>query len=252
MKIFKKVLLTSVITGIVMGVNINAKVLNDKNPEGFKEYRLDYAEMVELANPNRLAFRVFYDKPSQGPYKEWFDAVKKGDLETVKKIVESGQYIDVTDEASAGQTALGWAAFIGYEDIVDYLIEKGANLQAPDRGDVANVLKSAALGNNVNVFKKIYNLMKDQVDINDQKQDKQGETLLIAAAGNDRREIVAYLLELGADGNLSTTKDEWWKAHPAYNENALSYACKMGHTEVAKMLIEKGAINLKTGKPSCE
>ena len=109
-------------------------------------FRFSNAENIDIANKDKLAWRVFYEKPSTGTDAKWFDAVKHGDLATVKYMVKNGQDIEAKDTGSLDQTALGWAAFIGYEDMVDYLIAQGASLQATDKGDVYNVLKSAALG----------------------------------------------------------------------------------------------------------
>lgn len=234
----------------LFSIAIQAKVLNVYNPEGYKQYRLSYEEMQEIANNNRLKHRVFYEKPSEGPNAAWFDAVKQGDFETVKMMVEKGQNIEVKDEASFGQTALGWAAFIGYEDIVDYLLDQGADVMATDRADVPNALKSAGLGRNVSIFKKLYERLKDKVDINDRTVDTQGETILFVAAVNNRVEIAAFLLSIGADPNLATTEQN--KNHPVYNQNPLSIACAQGLVDMSALLIKYGAINLHTGKASCE
>ncbi|MGP5178834.1 ankyrin repeat domain-containing protein, partial [Psychrobacter aquimaris] len=115
------------------------------------DFRFSAAENVDLANQNKLSWRVFYDKPSTGADATWFDAVKHGDLATVKYMVNNGQDLEVKDTGSLNQTALGWAAFIGYEDMVDYLVNKGADIYAKDDGDVYNVMKSAVLGKNTNI-----------------------------------------------------------------------------------------------------
>lgn len=191
----------------------------------------------------------FYDKPSSGANAAWFDAVKKGDLAKVKTMLAAGQDIEAKDEASLGQTALGWAAFIGYEDMVDFLIASGASLFATDRGDVYNVLKSAVLGKNVKIVKKIYGNLSPY-NLNDQSVESDGETLLMVAASNDRRQIVEFLLSQGADINLvTTTKD---KSLGAYNQSALSYACTRGLKDMQALLIKHGAINHRTSKASCE
>ena len=82
-------------------------------------WRLTQAQMEEIASAKKLPHRVFYGKPSTGPDAAWFDAVKRGDTATVKRMLDAGQAIEAKDEASQGQTALGWAAFIGYEDLFD-------------------------------------------------------------------------------------------------------------------------------------
>lgn len=218
-----------------------AQETTSSEPKKLDGFRLSYEEMVDIANPKKLPHRIFYNKPSEGPNAAWFDAVKKGDLETVKKMVEAGQDLEVKDEASLGQTALGWAAFIGYQDMVEYLVGKKASLMATDKADVYNVFKSAVLGKNIDTVKYLYPLLKDKIIIDEQEDD--GETLIMVAASNNRIDIVKFLLELGADVNIvSKPKDE----------DALTYACGRGHKEMAELLIKAGAINHRTKKPSCE
>ncbi len=248
MKAIKNILM--LLTIATASVSAQSAELNKNNPDGYKQFKLDYSEMVEIANPTRLKHRIFYTKPSEGPNAQWFDAVKQGDLNTIKAMVEKGQNIEVKDEASFGQTALGWAAFIGYEDIVDYLISKNANLMATDRADVTNVLKSAGLGKNVAVFKTLHQKLKREVDLNNQSNDMQGETILIVAASNDRQDIVQYLLDNGARTDLITTEKD--PNHPAYDQDALSFACKNGNSGTIKILLKNGAINHRTNQASCD
>ena len=215
-------------------------------------FRFSDAENFDIANKDKLSYRNFYEKASTGADAKWFDAVKHGDLATVKYMVNNGQDLEVKDTGNLDQTALGWAAFIGYEDIVDYLIAQGASLQATDKGDVYNVLKSAALGKNTKVVKKVYGLLNAQepVNLNDQTRESDGETLIMVAASNNRIETVKYLLSKGANPNLvATTKD---KKLGSYNQGAYSYACTRGHVEMQQLLKANGAINHRTGKASCE
>ncbi len=215
--------------------------LNPNNPPALADYRMNYRDMVEIANDKRLPHRIFY-APSSGPDATWFDAVKKGDLASVKRMREQGQNLEAKDEAALGQTALGWAAFIGYEDLVRYLVSQGADLFATDRGDVQNVLKSATLGQNVAVFKFLHEQLKDKVDLNDTKTDQQGETLLMIAASNDRVQIVKYLLSQHVELNIVSRP---------LGQDALTSACSRGNLDVAALLIEAGAINHHTGKANC-
>ena len=205
-------------------------------------WRLTQAQMEEIASAKKLPHRVFYGKPSTGPDAAWFDAVKRGDTATVKRMLDAGQAIEAKDEASQGQTALGWAAFIGYEDMFDLLVSRGANLRATDRGDVFNVFKSAVLGNSVALVKMSRALLKDDIQINDQKSDREGETFVMVAASNNRMDTVKYFIAEGADLNLvSKVKDQ----------SALSFACDNGYPDMQKLLIAHGAINHRNGKPSC-
>jgi ankyrin repeat protein len=215
--------------------------LNPNNPPALADYRMNYRDMVELANDKKLPHRIFYT-PSSGPDAKWFDAVKKGDLNSVQQMLAQGQNIEARDEAALGQTALGWAAFIGYDDLVHYLVSRGANLFAGDRADVKNVLKSAALGGDVAVFKYLHEQLGNKVDLNDTKSDQQGETLLMIAASNNRIHIVKYLLTQQVNLNVvSRTLDQ----------DALTYACERDYQDVAALLIEAGAVNHHTGKGNC-
>lgn len=215
-------------------------------------FRFSAAENFYIVNKDKLSYRNFYEKPSTGIDAKWFDAVKCGDLATIKYMVANGQNLEVKDTGNLDQTALGWAAFIGYEDMVDYLIAQGASLQATDKGDVYNVLKSAVLGKNTKVVNKVYNLLdaSEGVDLNDQTRESDGETLIMVAASNNRIETVKYLLSKDANPNLvATTKD---KKLGSYNQGAYSYACTRGHVEMQQLLKANGAINHRTGKASCE
>lgn len=234
---------------LLISFNTQAYVINEKNPQEYRSFKSNYSDMIELANETRLPQRVFYTSPSTGRNALWFDAVKHGDLNEVKTMVGNGQDIEVKDTGSLDQTALGWAAFIGDDEMVDYLISQKANLWAGDKDDVCNVLKSAVLGNNAQVVEKIYNLMKNEINLNDQNLDNDGETLLMVAVSYNRIDTVKYLLSQGVDVNLSTTIKDI--SSSAYNQSALTYACKNNFQEIQDLLIKSGAINHRTGKPSC-
>lgn len=221
----------------ISGSNLQAQT----SKVDLSKFRLSYDEMYEIANPNLLKHRIFYEEPSQGPDALWFDAVKRGNLEDIKKMLAAGQNIEAKDTASLGQTALGWAAFIGYMDIVEYLVEQGADIRATDKADVYNTLKSAVLGNNVEVVKYLYNLLKDESDWDALESD--GETLFMVAAVDGRLETVKFILQFNPNLNVVA---------PQFNVSPLSGACDRGFKEVAQLLINNGAINHKTGKSSCE
>lgn len=205
-------------------------------------FRLSQAQMQDIVNPKKLAYRNFYSKPSTGPHAAWFDAVKRGDTAAVRRMLDGGQDIEAKDKAVLGQTALGWTAFIGYEDMFDLLVARGANLRATDRGDVFNVFKSAVLGNSVDIVKKAHQMLRPEIQINDQKSDREGETFVMVAASNNRIETVKYLISQGADLNLvSKVKDQ----------SALSFACDNGYPEMQKLLIAHGAVNHRNSKAAC-
>lgn len=214
------------------------------------KFRFDIVEMKDIASPTKLKHRIFYEAPSTGDNAAWFDAVKQGNLELIKSMVANGQDIEAKDSGSLDQTALGWAAFIGYEDIVDFLVAQGADLWATDKGDVYHVLKSAALGKNVHIVKKMREALKDEYDINDTSYEDDGESLVMVAASNNRMDVVQYFIDEGADLNIVTTIED--PARFSYNQSALSYACQQGYEEMQQLLIKNGAVNHRTGDTSCQ
>ena len=71
------------------------------------------------------------------------NAIAKGDIETVKKFIEYGADVNQTQN---GMTPLMTAARYNRVDILKYLLEKGAEIDAKDeRGN--NALKYATLSN---------------------------------------------------------------------------------------------------------
>lgn len=238
-------------TNADMSVQSQAQIAKSA-PKPQIKFRFSNDENMDIVNENRLSYRDFYSKASTGADAAWFDAVKRGDLATVKYMVENGQDLEAKDTGNLDQTALGWAAFIGYEDMVDYLIDEGADLYATDKGDVYNVMKSAVLGKNTNIVKKVHRLLNAQepIDLNDQTVESDGETLIMVAASNNRLETVKYLLAQGANPNLVATTTD--KSMGSYNQSAYSYACSRDLVDMQKLLAANGAINHRTGKASCE
>ncbi|WP_028330736.1 ankyrin repeat domain-containing protein [Brachyspira alvinipulli] len=204
--------------------------------------RLSPQELTNLANPRRLSHRIFYKERSKGPNAKWFDAVKEGNLAEIKKMVEAGQDIEVQDTASLKQTALGWAAFIGYLDVVQYLVGQGANLYAGDTADVTSAFKSAILGGNIKVIEYLYPLYQGKLNLNEQDK-RDGETMLMVAAGNNREDAVKFLLDKKVDVNIVSKQ---------LNKSAYTYACESRNQNIIKMIKDAGGINVRTGKASCQ
>lgn len=241
----KKLKQMALLATFIASFSFNLSAQEVKSEVDLSKFRFSYAEMQEIANPKLLSHRIFYEKPSEGPDAAWFDAVKQGNLAEVKKMVAAGQNLEVKDEASLGQTALGWAAFIGYLDMVQYLTEQGADIRATDRADVYHSVKSAVMGKNAEVVKYLHERLKDDVDWNAVEQD--GETLFMVAAVDGRLEVVKYILQFNPDLNVVAKNEQ-----PKIDASPLSGACENGFTDVANLLISKGAINHKTGTSSCQ
>ena len=236
----------TVLLGVALSVCGPSLAHADEAPAAdLSKFRYSLAQMRTISNPALLSHRNFYDKASVGPDAAWFDAIKQGNLAGVQRRVAAGQNLEAKDEASLGQTALGWAAFIGYADIVHYLVEQGADIRATDRADVYNTVKSAVMGPSAEVVRYLHGLLGDEIDWDARESDQ--ETLFMVAAVDGRLETVKYILQFEPDINVVAVN-----ASPRLDESPLSGACEGGFSEVAALLIARGAINHKTGRSSCD
>ena len=76
-------------------------------------------------------------------------AARNGDLATVKKGIESG--IEVDAKSSYGATALFFACDRGHEEVVNYLLEQGANPNVKDTFYKATPVTWSMMGENKNI-----------------------------------------------------------------------------------------------------
>ena len=101
------------------------------------------------------------------------------------------------------------------------------------RGGVINnnikLIRSSMFGNREAVRKL---LEQDGIDVNAKNSD--GYTALILASSNGRTEIVAMLLDAGANVNARTNTNYW-------GSTALIRASENKHTEIVSMLLDNGA-----------
>ena len=128
--------------------------------------------------------------------KSLFDAVRDGDLELLKVLVESGAKIDERDDG--GYTPFMLAALSHSSETMSYLISKGADVNAATSWG-ATALTRAAQGGDTNV---VALLLSNGANVNAREYD--GYTSLSRAAMNGHTQIVRMLLAKGADTTATT------------------------------------------------
>lgn len=154
---------------------------------------------------------------------EIHEAAKNGNLEKVKMLLESEpQLADARD--SSGKTPLHWACMGVHQDIINYLVDKGANVNAQDnnrvtplhslsirgQGECVKLLieKGAKVGlKNINgndaLFYAAYAGHKDIVEIlcdngaNINSKNNSGLTPIDLAIDNNHHKTVQFLISLG-------------------------------------------------------
>jgi len=152
---------------------------------------------------------------------ELHEPAGRGDLGAVRKVIEKGGNIDKKD--IAGQTALMYAAESGSMEVVKYLVENGANVNAVS-GDAGRgtPLIYAAAANKLEVVKY---LLENGADINSTTP-YQHETALLWAVAMGHAEVVKLLVEKGADQKI-TNRD---------GENVMDVAKKLNKEDIVQLL----------------
>ncbi|KAJ7310729.1 hypothetical protein DFH08DRAFT_1046584 [Mycena albidolilacea] len=117
------------------------------------------------------------------------------------------------------------ASYYGHAEIVSFLLEKGADVNAPGGRDGSSLQATAAGGHTEIVGM----LLEKGADIN-AAGGRYGSSLQVAAAGG-HTEIVSILLEKGADINI---------ARGEYG-TVLEIAKTHGHNMIVPMVLERGA-----------
>jgi ankyrin repeat protein len=183
-------------------------------------------------------------------------AARTGSVAAVKLLLEHGADPNAV-EALQGQTALMWATAEGHLDVVDALLESGAdpNLQArvseltkrSTRTDFPTGGFTAAMWAARNGDEAIVRrLVEGGADLNLTNGD--GATAMMLAIVNDRFDLAATLVDLGADANdgslyhavemRDATTD--WRAKDGSRLRA-DHPNELTALDLAKALLEAGA-----------
>ena len=150
-------------------------------------------------------------------------AVRKGDLDEVRQLIEAGTDINTTDET--GATPLHWAADASHTAIAELLISKGADVNAT-ANDGFRPLHFAANAGSTAMAEL---LISEGAEINATENVGLGALHIAAYAGHAT--MAELLIGKGADIDAR-----------AMNETTpLHFAAYEGHTAIAELLITNGA-----------
>lgn len=158
-----------------------------------------------------------------------FEAIEKGDLISLRKLMRTGVDLRQIDEDS-GAAPLAVAAESGRHDIVRILLRAGAD---PDWGGVTAPLGTAALEGHLEVAAA---LIEASADVDRPAAD--GLTPLITAASTGNARMVRMLLDAGANPDVLDDG----------GESAKSHAERKGHQEIVDILARvsgNGNVNVR-------
>lgn len=212
--------------------NIGMKPLNLAAVRGF----MGAVKMFLEKGANANAKNIFNETPLTA-------ACNIGNLEMAKLLVSYKAEVNVYGHL--GQSPLGNAMFKGHHKVVQFLLRNGASKEKP----VHNILtdfetKGVVEGTPIllNILTR-FPIMKNSGKIK-QAVDKNVALELCRAASENDLHTINSLLALETDPNIQHQKDglSWAPLH---------YACRSGHLEAARLLIQRGAnkfLKTSTGK----
>lgn len=170
-----------------------------------------------------IAFGAGSQAPAQA--QDIFDALRKGDVQAVKAIVEtSPRLVDARD--GDGRTPLHHAAAGGSADLVGYLVSKGAKLELQDAHH-HTPLHLAAMSNRTEA---VAVLLKSGAAL-ETRDDYLRTALILCARERGQAAAGRLLIEAGADVN----------ALDKFGDDAVALAAWRAKGEFVDLLLEKGA-----------
>ncbi|KUL82105.1 hypothetical protein ZTR_10068 [Talaromyces verruculosus] len=158
-------------------------------------------------------------------------AVEQGNKDILEYLVQAGADINAPAAEIGGRTPLQAAAEQGRRGIVEYLIQVGADVNTPaaELGG-RTVLQKAAEQGQEDIVEL---LVKKKADVNCQADNNEGRTALQAAAEKGAENIVKFLVEAKANVNAPAAE--------VGGRTALQAAAEQGHKAVAECLVKARA-----------
>lgn len=150
-------------------------------------------------------------------------AAGNDDVVMVRLLLRKGAHVNAAAHRYGGKTALQAAAYIGSSDIVQILLDEGA-----DNGRTAT--QAAAQGGHIGILRTLNNL---GADVNAKASPRRGRTCLQAAAENRHTEMISILLRYGAEVNAP--------AAGKMGRTALQAAIRGDNSASVDILLDAGA-----------
>lgn len=147
------------------------------------------------------------------------------DMEAVQRLLAEGANVNEKGRFD-GSTPLMAAAMGGQADVLTFLLDRGAKVDARNQSGETALMMSAS-GGYTNV---VHMLLAKGADVNG--KDAHRDSGLYFAASRGHVETVRVLLEKGADINARNS--------PA-DRTILMHTAQRGHLEVVKLLLDEGA-----------
>src|SRR5467141_2379495 len=156
-----------------------------------------------------------------------FEASTLGKLDRAKSLIDRNPQI-VSAYSPDGFALVALTAYLGQKETTEFLIEKGADINAVARNPTGFTALTGAVANNHTEIAKL--LVKRGAQVNYRYEG--GFSPLMGAAEHGNVELVNFLLANGADPNARTGE----------GKSPMSFAKEKNHVEVVEALKRHGAL----------
>ncbi|KAJ5506485.1 hypothetical protein N7453_005442 [Penicillium expansum] len=193
------------------------------NPEG-ENFPL---HLAAGAGDAKKVLEILQNQTGSGNSRDWLGrtaihyAVENERISAVEEIVQQFHLEVINLGDNFGRTPLHWAADKGYKDILQLLLDNGADVDARDSSKQTPLSRSARRGWEECVLLLLRRGARS--DIPDQNK----QVPLHLAASNGRTEVVSHLCD---EQSLTSVDSD--------NNTALHLAAKRGHEDAAKVIIK--------------
>lgn len=171
-----------------------------------------------------LAINTLWLSASEFPASQFFQAINVNDFQLLDKITKIGGFPDITNDKK--ETLLMHAVLDQNTQAIEYLLSKGADINAQDVNGRTSLMIAAVLEN-----AQVTNLLLENPNINVNAQDNEGNTALMMAAA--KRSIDNFNAIYGQ-------KDVSRNITNHYNRTFFQEAIIVNNYEIVKYVISSG------------
>ena len=162
-------------------------------------------------------------------------AAREGQIHHLRRLLDGDEQVnaETTDYSGKGQTPLMLAARFNDEEVIEFLIERGASPEMEDYQHRTSFNYAAEGGKVRNVLRLI------ERGVNVLQTDESGYSALHLAASNGHTNVVRLLIEHGADVNEVARSSDNSGCTP------LMLAAEKGHLRTVQVLLQNEAYSKK-------
>lgn len=173
---------------------------------------LSDSKHVKQAKEYLKTGKTYRERKEDKDFETFIESIVENNFEKVSKAIENG--IDINALDCSGTTALNWAASEGYMNILNLLLDKGAQInKAEERGGWTPLMLAVINQNS----RAVEELIKRGANLN--IKNTQGYSALMLAAERGNFEALKMLLDNGVDPNQTDSKNRLPIFHAAENAN---------------------------------